>query len=685
MYHPPTALALHTTLHILSNMEDATFTNLINRYNTSHDQNLELEVRLGEFDNKKFTSGVRKADFYRMMDFYARTFECTQTFTTQETNGKYRIEANRVITKEMTDKLDDHGYGIRIAISKESPHHGNIMDSGSIRRMTSCTRKKRRTSYNIHNSLRLDFTKVSSTEGDLPDEPKITYEIELEILRKPIDARFVHHHIQSLIQYWQDTFFIMTKAEKQQALADLAANMKCENVSRFAGAQPRTFQIEHFTLLNDIPYALTRKLDGHRAYLMISKRNVYLLNHNGATSFHIKQIAALKNNDMDGTLVDGEMSTIFYAFDVIAWKDEDLRNNPAYAKLKDRLKLLDDLTKALPDRLISLKTYHFGSGDEIYKHVKRMVTERDPDQDYATDGLVFVPAEEMYPKSRFWPNLLKWKPQITIDFRIRKDKLYVKAMSGEIVFRPESHPAAGTIHAGLINFKYSDGDICECYWEPTTDSFVPIYHRPDKKYPNFIAIALDNFRAIHTPVTTHMLFGEEYIPDVGISTSMRNEKYIVNTSELVQMAVNEVESDTEDMDFPVCKADVITQTPIIVDPAPLAVPEKIPLSFDCEDINWGDSEMDPPPPPQPPADDDHDMMSDEDTTNDAGDAQTPSSLPDVSDAAVSNNDVLLGQPIRIWRLASLRDECKNRGLDKKGKKGDLINRLKVWESTHDAV
>jgi hypothetical protein len=208
-----------------------------------------------------------------------------------------------------------------------------------------------------------------------------------------------------------------------------------------------------------------------------------------------------------------------------------------------------------------------------------------------------------------------------------------------------------------------------------------------------------------------MLFGEEYVPDIGESTELRKEKYIVNASELVQMVLNKADSDTEDIDFPVCSTDVITQSDMCAknDGLPIQLPttaQSNPSScFENVSVNWAD-EMDDimmspsTDPAVPNAEEDHDMTVEtgetspnEEVSDQSDDIEDDvdrddSSMSDkegipVKGTATTSDEMLLGQPIRIWRLGTLKEECTTRGLIKRGKKADLIERLREWESLNN--
>jgi len=275
-------------------------------------------------------------------------------------------------------------------------------------------------------------------------------------------------------------------------------------------------------------------------------------------------------------------------------------------------------------------------------------------------------------------------------------------VSGEIPFMPETHQTACKILPGLLNFNYESGLIYECYWQPSTESFIPFRARPDKKYPNAIQVALDNFHAILNPVTTNILSGQEYIPSSDSGQVNRKESYIINPTNLVATALNKPESDADEAEFTVC--DIIPQISTVE-----AATSAIPL----------EKEEDPSP---LLADDDHNNNPQESSQSInirpeesdnisevllavASLVEEGKNLPDSSRESSTDDPMgeiitesmecdgrpetsrcqkpdLLGIPMKSWRLCTLRDACLERNLEKKGKKGELIERLRNWELTH---
>ena len=94
-------------------------------------------------------------------------------------------------------------------------------------------------------------------------------------------------------------------------------------------------------------YTITDKLDGERYYSYIKNNNIYLISNN----IKVKKIEEdINSNDYDNTILDGEYiydkvnkKYIFYAFDIIYHKGEDVRKKD----LNDRFNLLLDVINNL--------------------------------------------------------------------------------------------------------------------------------------------------------------------------------------------------------------------------------------------------------------------------------------------------------------------------------------------------
>lgn len=643
----------------------------------------EVECRLGQFvtDGKQtqFVPGIAKPDFYRMINFHQQTFNSETSTTSQRINGQMRHENDKMIKKEPMGRIDLVDYDVRIALSKETAQQAarnNIFDETSIMRIFCYTRTKKRTSFFVCPELRLDFTEVYSRQGDTLDGPEVTYEVELEVVRE-ISPGALKDSIIRLIQYWRETHYVISKSVVASMEKSFCQLVGVKNLSFFAGAQPRTMQQDDTSTLQAQPYAITHKLDGVRSYLYITHRGMVTL----ITGSVMKQIAWMDSSDFDETVLDGELTNAFHAFDVICWKGRDLRGNEMFGSLRTRLALIDLIVRRTAQRdVFRAKEYYFtGSMTELQTTLKSLLSK--PSFVLAdVDGIIFVPSEEMYPRTKIWRGLMKWKPRVTIDFRVHGDLLFVNSAHREIEFRPEDMHQVGTLRQTFTSMKCDDGEIYECYWEPNLKMFIPVRHRGDKTKPNFINIALDNFYAMRNPVTLSVLIGEDYVPQ-GYLNAARKEKYLVSIPDAVGIIqAKRDEAIEDDENSGVCAAE----------PCLDICPDVAQASALDEDVVMDEYEDDA---CEEYADDAEaaEMQSDEKAEDDQDDSSESSESEQEQHAAKAPRKtqqrgkreppvLLFGKPVKKWRLAELKVACAERNLKIKGKKAVLIEHLRLWET-----
>lgn len=635
----------------------------------------EVEARLGRFEGSGFVAGISKHDFRRMIKFHEKAFPSETSTTNQRISGELRHENNKVIQKATTDRVDLTEYDVRISLSREIAQPKYTFDGNSIKTVMCYTRHKKRTSFTICPQLRLDFTEVVSSQGDALDGPEVTYEVELEVIQETSENA-MRDAIVKLLQYWKETYFVLSKSEYDSIDRTFCHLVAVRDTTSFAGAQPRTMQKVDMDLLELKPYAITYKLDGTRTYMYIAAGGqVFLI-----TSAKFKKIAALDTLQFDNTVLDGELVKKFHAFDVICWKGVDLRGNEEYNCLQSRLELIESLVnfKGLVGMFYA-KEYHFTEPnpsdvwDESLKFggkLNAMLSE--PSVHGEPDGLIFVPTDEAYPRTKSWKGLLKWKERVTIDFRVRDNRLFANATPSEIEFKPASMPRAGRLKLGPTSTKLEDGKIYEFYWDIDLQTFTPLRPRGDKLKPNFIDIALDNFHAIQNPVPLDMLVGKTYDPR-GYPTyaiTERIEPYNVSLTDafrVIRASKEEVEASNEE-DF---RGGVCNAVPMLV------VQEEEDLQEDEDDHPVESQERE----------DDATSEADPDSCDESEAAieEVPSSVRKAPRKMSRKKEppvLLFGKPVKQWRLPDLKAKCAECNLKVKGKKAVLIEHLQLWESNN---
>lgn len=255
----------------------------------------------------------------------------------------------------------------------------------------------------------------------------------------------------------------------------------------FVGSQPITFNKDTYS--KNVEYFTTYKLDGLRKLLLISSTN-YLIS--SKLEFKIFTLPKASKGFKD-TLLDGEYkSNKFFAFDILFYKGQDLRNKT----LKERLEFLNNVISDLKSKKVISKEYLTQGSvcTNFFNLVKKYSKEMETGE---VDGIIFTPNTGYTEKT-----VLKWKPLhlLSIDFKIKKNgnELYLLTQNGD-VFKPygKYRNSGKVILKDTEANKYKDGDIVEFIFE--NGKFVPIRVRKDKNKSNHISVILSNFKTIQSP------------------------------------------------------------------------------------------------------------------------------------------------------------------------------------------
>ena len=228
----------------------------------------------------------------------------------------------------------------------------------------------------------------------------------------------------------------------------------------FPGPQPISIERRHFKVLASQPYVVCEKTDGVRHMLVCfeasdGKKLCMLVDR----AFHVTYTTLTVPRD---TVLDGELlGNVFYVYDAVRIKGEDLRARP----------LTERLAKARAVAKVILKQ------PKLQVKVKDMI----PLKDIATlklsektDGIVFTPVNEPI-RMGTHETLFKWKPRQlnTVDFLVKRGKdLYIQ-------HRHELFKVA-ELHISQRPFK--EDTILECEYGEL--GWTPVKERTDKTYPN---------------------------------------------------------------------------------------------------------------------------------------------------------------------------------------------------------
>ena len=385
------------------------------------------------------------------------------------------------IEKEKIDTFDDSNFDLRISLNEEIPKEKIIKKDINILKSDNKPKYFRfKNRYRIHaedDSFFIDLTNVKSGYGNnFHDSNTINniskYEIEIEINNN------VHKdNIDDLLTY---VYLILSEIEgniilignkiKEKVVQDYLELVQINNnqnkylKNKFIAANPKTIHKENMINTSEIKniynrYAVTLKADGERYLLFINNEGEqYLINN----QFHVISNGQInktyKNTIIEGELINTDTNKIFYAYDMLFNKGEDIRKRWLKTLKKDSsieekyLGRIDYLDRFLHDKNHQIlpqfqntnnyienkkKPYEYSlrnDGSDIFDKIKNIWSTRKANP-YNVDGIILCPIMEHYPlRGGTWDSLFKWKPSYlnTIDFLVK----YVKDEEGSIINSP---------------------------------------------------------------------------------------------------------------------------------------------------------------------------------------------------------------------------------------------------------
>lgn len=358
-------------------------------------------------------------------------------------------------------------------------------------------RYKYRYSYFPSDDIRIDFTvvketPVGKTAGTLVSSrtlaQKEKYQVELEYIGKNFNishlTQTISDNLANLIRLYTGSKASNVVISESHANLILSRYIKLglgiDNItpeqihqkpttSKFLAVDVEALTRVNFNkILND--YMVTVKADGEHYLLYCDQEyGFFLINNRLAVSSvslnipanpteaasYMEKIRGLGNCIYDGELVEYEGKFRFMIFDCFFYDGQDVRDYPLYVKTggkyvaneKSRLFYIKKLTSVIVNDLlkdtliIEEKSYHLIS--KVSRFFKRVDEANDKwvmnedDLPYHTDGLIYMPVNEPYPKTVVRGNrivkpsreddedgyapMLKWKPPefLSIDFRVK--------------------------------------------------------------------------------------------------------------------------------------------------------------------------------------------------------------------------------------------------------------------------
>lgn len=484
------------------------------------------------------------------------------------------VERHRMV-KTNIKNFDEavKNYNIRIGFSVEQTDSEQEPNNVSPKHI----RDKKRWSFPIRNLFILDMTEVTRTEiadkVSKPSDTKTSYEIELEVqdmLRFNADMLEQFEKVIILLATEiTHTVFLYTSQQKMDLIRKINKFIKAKQVEDKepqnlklremvasgdildieAITQARNLKVRDMILSGIVPatdkswyYSVTAKADGIRQFLVISSNGIYLVYPPSSINLIIPSsymTPVFKN--YWGTVIECEWipkesmtestseearNTKYYlmVYDVLSFAGKSVQHLHHGDRLNYADKIMLLLSKSPSVLILEKKEFRsFRTVDEFYKSVNHVLDQPWP---FLTDGLIFTPENFIYhtglgSRSNISdrslskrPDICKWKPVWTIDFRI------VKKSDGNgdwIELETANEPFVGTNNfpfnsktgveiTDLIK-DVANGTIVEFRWDYDLEKFVALKVRDDKPFPNTKSVADDVWDDIHHMIKEDIMRG----------------------------------------------------------------------------------------------------------------------------------------------------------------------------------
>lgn len=471
----------------------------------------EHEFRFGNFQNNKFTPGVSKEEFDRVLGFissFAKFKGSTFSHTTSYCqNYRKRVSFNEnigdsllvnpliiegnsedFIIKKKVKTIDLLDYGVRFSVSAEIPCNPEDIPGDEV-----LFKNMKRLTYQYGPFL-IDFSIFNNSKTSVST---IFFDIEVELLSKT-SKQETEHFISNILRAIQNQKFIVKTSEKNDVLSAYRQLVKS---CFYFGCQPVPLKSK---LTQE--YSVSLKLDGLRKLIFVKDSKIYALDSKNRVVFIGKTILNFDNSIFDCEEYQG----IYYIFDTIFHCGKDLRQDNSY-HLKKRLEIVKSFATPALRHTVLQKEHHFN-----IKNYSKLLE----NSAFKNDGLIFTPTGTNYPLNSkdFKAIPLKWKKAElnTIDFLVKKKSegtLELHVIDDNKKLIPFEVPEFPGINVLKQENSFQDGSILECMFDTDDNTFKIVKARPDKIKPNHVSVALDNFGLIVNPF------------DLESCSAARNETY----------------------------------------------------------------------------------------------------------------------------------------------------------------
>ena len=552
---------------------------------------LELEAKYGWVGGKGFVSSVSYSHFTRLMNNLKKSNlveSVAEEVSTVIQDGPIRRISTAgqepTVMFEKKERLGDDvllkEYDIRISASAET-EITEAFSFGDLQQKT--TRERSRTSfYMTDGTSKIDMTEVVMTTPRTKDA-ETRHEVEVEHLGDADTLGNFERMLEYVFRNLKGTNLVYTKEEKASLESEVGQSLGVESINREILVEARNIkrgdlvyggivgcreladpsvnasgasgQKRHGTR-----YAITFKADGVRKLLITNNVGIWLV----YPPFEYNLVLRWGTGDtpvqeklgltiLDGELVESEIVAYRYlAFDCLVLKGDARIQRLGY---ETRMRVFSGITKIVsgisPD-LISTETKDtqiITAPEEFFEDVYTFLKRREK-LDYKEDGIMFIPTDVIYNphsekhKKRVLtkvPDICKWKDSkdITIDFSIRRLK------DGKLelhVYKNARETAAfkgnkmNELTPDMIDYENdltknaTTGSVFEYEWDYANKKLVPRKYRPDKRGPNRMSVALDNWGDIMNPITAEEISGKNLAMSFSYHKRIKGELYSLLSS-----------------------------------------------------------------------------------------------------------------------------------------------------------
>ena len=530
---------------------------IVSTFSKYNNKDIELEARFGYFRENRFTSGVTRQVFNRILEYFGNLGKPTVIKTTDYI-GDNNVRKSVVtptnsntpqsviwMTKTRLWNWDDRDYNVRYSMSQET------LIEPIPNFISKVIREKNRYTFIVFSgSVKVDLTIVDmiTSKGNKVKD-KSVYEVEVELIQNN-RLDYFEKSLQVVLYRVLDTIVLYTNRERDELISyvnNILDSTSRHIIGHYPLVQARDLKMKDMVygglIGNPVTgYSVTHKADGSRKMLVFNRLGIWLV----MAPKSVNRVSNQTIPTLIGSILDGEMvpddkrlsgapkSKIWYlTFDCLAYGgDNSVQDKPHF----NRMQYAQEVANHLKSDLIQVNTKsfrNFTTPQEFFLVMRDMFREETV-LSYKQDGLMFTPSNTEYnphtdkvPLKRrvltSHPDICKWKPQdrLTIDFLIkwqalptgqREIKLYTNLKGKPVLFRgTKSFPYSGQVDSlSPVTYDLPDNTVVEYGWDYEREILIPHVVRHDKTKPNKLDIAEDVWVDIHIPISEETLKGNTF-------------------------------------------------------------------------------------------------------------------------------------------------------------------------------